>query len=139
MKLNQNFVARDVKTGEIIASRVTMATTRKERAIGLLGRTHLDPGEALWIAPCHGVHTCFMRFAIDIIAMNKDGVVVDAVGTLKPWRFRLPKDGACIVLELPAGTLKDAPAMIGHRIKLDGWSSAFAPSAHCGESLEPAG
>jgi uncharacterized membrane protein (UPF0127 family) len=73
-----------------------------------------------------------MRFAIDIIAMNKDGVVVDAVSTLKPWRLRLPRAGACIVLELPAGTLKNAHATIGHRIKLDGWNSAFAPS------LEPA-
>ena len=95
------------KRGASWRDRVTVASRRLERAVGLLGRSHLDAGEALWITPCHGVHTWFMRFSIDVIAMDADGVVVDAVSTLKPWRMRLPKPGAHSVLELPAGTLAD--------------------------------
>lgn len=129
-----NFIARDINTGLIMANRVTVASGRVERAVGLLGRNHLEVGEALWINPCHGVHTWFMRFSIDVVAMDADGVVVDAVSVLKPWRMRLPRPGACSVLELPAGTLLNAPAKIGHRIQIQGWSSAFAPSLNSVES-----
>jgi uncharacterized membrane protein (UPF0127 family) len=124
----KNFVARDVQTGLTIANRVTIAATRAQRAIGLLGRTHLEPGEALWITPCHGVHTCFMRFSIDILALDQDGVVVDAVSMLKPWRFRLPQPGAFSVLELPAGTLLSVRTKLGHHIKIDDLHSSLTPA-----------
>jgi hypothetical protein len=123
----QHFIARDLETGLVLANRVTIASTRRQRAIGLLGRTSLEAGEALLIAPCHGVHTWFMRFSIDVLAMDADGVVVDEVSTLKPWRMRLPRPGACTVLELPAGTLSIGPSKLGHRIQIEPWKSAFAP------------
>ena len=126
--MTQNFVARDIDIGLIMANRVTVASRRIDRAIGLLGRTRLEVGEALWITPCHGVHTWFMRFSIDVIAMDANGVIVDAVSVMKPWRMRLPKPGACSVLELPAGTLLNAHTKIGHRIQIEEWNSAFAPS-----------
>ena len=116
---NQNFIARDVETGWLVANRVAVATSRAQRAIGLLGRSHLDAGEGLWIAPCNGVHTWFMRFTIDIIAMDKDGLVLDAVAGLKPWRMRLPKPGSFSVLELPAGTLLNAGSTVGRRITIE--------------------
>jgi uncharacterized membrane protein (UPF0127 family) len=112
-------IARDLDTGFIVADRVTVASRRVERAVGLLTRSSLEPGEALWITPCHGVHTWFMRFAIDVLAMDAQGVVVDAVSALKPWRMRLPRPGAYSVLELPAGTLLGAPVTIGHRIQIE--------------------
>lgn len=125
--MTQHFIARDLETGLVFANRVTIASTRLQRAIGLLGRTSLEAGEGLWITPCHGVHTWFMRFSIDVLAMDANGVVVDAVSTLKPWRMRLPKPGASTVLELPAGTLLNAPSKMGHRIQIEPWTSAFAP------------
>lgn len=116
---NHQFVARDIETWQIVADRVTVATTRAERGVGLLGRSHLEPGEGLLIAPCNGVHTCFMRFSIDILALDKNGVVVDAVSALKPWRIRLPRRGSYSVLELPAGTVLKTQTKVGHRIKID--------------------
>ena len=116
--MTQLFVASDVETGVIVADRVTVASRRLERAVGLLGRTHLDTGEALWIKPCHGVHTWFMRFAIDILALNEQGVVVDAVSNLGPWRMRLPRPGGVNVLELPAGSLSRSNTQVGHRIEM---------------------
>lgn len=116
--MTQHFVARDVENGLIVANRVTVASRRLERAVGLLGRSRLETGEALWITPCHGVHTWFMRFTIDVIALDVDGVIVDAVAMLKPWRMRLPRPGAHSVLELPAGTLLTTPVKVGHRIQI---------------------
>lgn len=119
MTHTDRFVARDLDTGLIIADRVSVATTRAQRRTGLLRHDRLEPGEGLWIAPCNGVHTCFMRFAIDLLAMDRNGVVVDAVSTLKPWRMRLPRRGSWSVLELPAGTLNELVMPIGHKVLLD--------------------
>ena len=138
MTHEKNFIARDMETGVIIANRVTVASTHAQRAIGLLGRNHLEAGEALWITPCRGVHTWFMRFDIDVLALDASGVVVDIVSTMKPWRMRLPKPGAASVLELHAGTLEKTGMRIGHRIKIEGWSSAFAPALNYEETLKPA-
>jgi len=135
MTHDQSFIARDAETGWVVADRVTVATSRAQRAIGLLGRSRLEPGEALWIAPCHGVHTWFMRFAIDILAMDKDGTVIDAVSTLKPWRMRLPRPGAFSVLELSAGTLLDAQTKLGRRITIQSRAQQRTPDSG---SIRPA-
>ena len=117
-KVPTRLVARNADTGEVVANRVTVATTRVERAVGLLKHTHLPEDEGLLIMPCRGVHTCGMRFAIDVVALDEAGKVVDAVERLGPWRIRLPRPGAVSVLELPAGSLSRSRTARGHRIEL---------------------
>ncbi|HEY7458276.1 MAG TPA: DUF192 domain-containing protein [Xanthobacteraceae bacterium] len=114
-----NLIARNLDTGRVIADRVSVASRHFERAVGLLGRSHLDAGEGLWITPCNGVHTWFMRFPIDVLALDKSGVVVDAVSTMKPWRIRLPKPGAYSVLELSAGRLLEVETKVGDRVLIE--------------------
>src|SRR5512141_1465905 len=109
-------IARNRDTGQVIADQVGVADTRATRAVGLLKRDGLDPGEGLWIVPSRGVHTCWMRFAIDVIALDEQGVVIDCVSALKPWRIRLPRRGTAGVLELPAGALKRSGTTLGHRV-----------------------
>ena len=116
-------IARNLNTGAIVASNVAVADTRATRAVGLLTRDGLNPGEALWIVPSRGVHTCWMRFPIDVIALDDKGVIIDRVVNLKPWRIRLPRRGTAGVLELRAGTLDAAGAHIGHRIEFAQGSS----------------
>jgi uncharacterized membrane protein (UPF0127 family) len=112
-------VARDDYTGRLLASRVGLAVTRATRRKGLLGRDGLARGEGLWIAPCRGVHTCGMRFAIDVIALDGSGRVIDQVDAMAPWRLRLPRWGTAGVLELPAGTLAAAGTQVGHTISFE--------------------
>lgn len=112
-------IARNVDTGVVVADKVAVAATHAERAVGLLSRTELEPGEALWIVPSRGVHTWGMRFAIDIVALDDRGVVIDQVASLKPWRIRLPRRGTAGVLELPTGTLTASGTAIGHRIEFE--------------------
>ena len=110
-------VATNLDTGAVVADRIGVADTRATRAVGLLSRDGLEPGEGLWIVPSRGVHTCWMRFAIDVIALDECGVIIDRVVHLKPWRIRLPRKGTAGVLELRAGTLDAAGAAIGHRVE----------------------
>jgi len=111
-------IARNLDTGAVVADNVAVADTRATRAVGLLTRDGLNPGEALWIVPSRGVHTFWMRFTIDIVALDDSGVVVDRVPRLKPWRIRLPRRGTAGVLELPAGALDATGTQVGHRIEL---------------------
>ena len=72
-------IARALDAGTIYGDRISVADTRATRAVGLLTRSGLEPGEGLWIVPSRGVHTCWMRFAIDLVALDDRGVVVDCV------------------------------------------------------------
>jgi uncharacterized membrane protein (UPF0127 family) len=114
-----SLVATNVDTGSVVASRVAVAATRAARRTGLLKRDGLDEGEALWIVPSRGVHTFWMRFAIDLAVLDDAGVVIDIVEVMKPWRVRLPRKGTAGALELPAGTLQRTGTRIGHRIELE--------------------
>jgi uncharacterized membrane protein (UPF0127 family) len=112
-------VALNLDTGAVVADHVNVAATRAARRVGLLNRTGLDPGEALWIVPSRGVHTIGMRFAIDLVALDERGVVVDCVEALRPWRIRLPRAGTAGVLELPVGALEQSGTALGHRIQFE--------------------
>jgi uncharacterized membrane protein (UPF0127 family) len=112
-------VAKNLDTGSIVADRVSVAATRTARRVGLMKRDTFERGEALWIVPSRGVHTMWMRFAIDLVALDDRGVVIDRVQSLQPWRIRLPRAGTAGVLELPAGTLEQSGTALGHRIQFE--------------------
>lgn len=94
-----------------------VAQTMWTRLRGLLGRRELARGEGLLLVPCNGVHTFGMRFAIDVVFLNKSGTVMQCVENLHPGRWaRAP--GACMTLELRAGSVRDAALKQGDRLEL---------------------
>lgn len=97
------FLVRKKGTGEVLATRVFRADTPWARMKGLLGRKTLSPEEGLWIVPANSVHTCFMRFPIDVVFLDAKGVILKVISPMPPWRMTLPVLGAKSVLELPAG------------------------------------
>jgi uncharacterized membrane protein (UPF0127 family) len=127
-------IARNRDTGAIVADAVAVADTHATRALGLLNRTGLEPGEGLWIVPSRGVHTWWMRFPIDLVALDERGVVVDRVVNLKPWRIRLPRRGTAGVLELAAGWLAHSGTALGHRITLEPRTERRAMSGAPGDN-----
>jgi hypothetical protein len=70
-----------------------------------------------------------MRFAIDVVALDVRGVVVDVVTDLRPWRLRLPRPGTLGVLELPAGTVRTSHTQVGHRISFEATTAEAAEKA----------
>ena len=105
-------------TGLVLAEHLERATTMFARLKGLLGRERLEPGHALAIEPCTSIHTCFMRFAIDVLFVDRDGRVVRAISNLPPWRLTRIYSRAALVVELPAGTLQRAPVTEGDKLLL---------------------
>jgi hypothetical protein len=116
-------IARNLSTGTVIADNIAVAATRATRRTGLLKHASLGDGEGLWIVPCRGVHTFQMKFAIDVIALDDEGVVIDRVTNMQPWRIRLPRRGTAGVLELAAGALERTGTSLGDRIELSAQQS----------------
>lgn len=103
-----------------IASRVQIADTFWRRLVGLLDREKMAPGEALVIRPCQGVHTCFMRFPIDVVFLDDTNRIVHLITGMPPWRFSPVVREARAVVELPAGTIEQLDLRKGHVLRLLG-------------------
>ncbi len=82
--------------------RVAMAQTFAARAGGLLIRAPLQANESLWITQCGSIHTVGMRYAIDVVFLDRHGRVLRVAGDVRPWRMRI-QPGAQSVVELQAG------------------------------------
>jgi uncharacterized protein len=70
----------------LISLHFITAATFWQRLGGLLARPRLQAGEALVLAPCSSVHTFFMRYAIDVVFVDRQGRVLKVVHHLHPWR-----------------------------------------------------
>jgi len=103
------------RTGGTLASSLEAAFDSRERRTGLLGRTALEPGAALLLAPCAAVHTWFMRFSIDLVFVARDGVVTKVVERLRPWRVAM-SPRAFAVVEVEAGTVRRTCTRPGDRL-----------------------
>jgi len=84
--------------GDRVHVTAELATTRRARRRGLLGRDGIDG--VLVLRPCRQVHTIGMRFAIDVAFCTRDGRVL-RLTTLRPgrvsrvvWRARFAVEAA---------------------------------------------
>jgi uncharacterized membrane protein (UPF0127 family) len=100
-----------------VCERCVVAETPLTRLKGLLGRAGLGPGEGLLIRPTSAIHTCFMRFPVDAVFLDRDLVVLRAVSDLRAWRFAACR-GARAVLELSAGEIWRRGIRPGDRLRL---------------------
>lgn len=101
-----------------LGNRIETADKGPVRRKGLLGRNSLQPGEGLWIVPCEAVHTFAMRFAIDLVYLDRKRRVLKIRHRVPPARI-----SACLrahsVLELPAGTAEQAQVSPGDQLQFE--------------------
>jgi uncharacterized membrane protein (UPF0127 family) len=102
----------------VVAADMEIAKTSWARFLGLMGRESLPAGAGLWIEPCNSIHMFFMRFAIDVLFLDRQGRVKKVMLNLKPWRISPIVFGARTTVELPAGTLSDR-ALVGSQLTLE--------------------
>ena len=81
---------------------IRIATSWRRRLIGLSLRGRPPPGGALLLPRCRSVHTCGMRFALDLVWLDAGGRVLGIDEGVRPWRVRSRRD-AVAVLEVAAG------------------------------------
>jgi uncharacterized membrane protein (UPF0127 family) len=113
----QHFVLRIASGQELVARRLEPAFDSASRRKGLLGRSAFEEGAALIIAPCSSIHTFFMRMAIDVVFVARDGQVLKTYVALPAWRLAFAF-GAFAAIELPSGTVARAGIRRGDRLLL---------------------
>jgi uncharacterized protein len=106
---------RNVTRGSVLGHAIDVADTRAKRNTGLLKHLGLEPGHGLWIVPCEGIHTFFMKFAIDVVYIDRKRRVRKVVRGLVPWRASL-----CVtahsVIELPVGSIEATSTQKGDQL-----------------------
>ncbi len=83
------------------------------RLKGLLGTDSLPPATGLFIVPCSQIHMFGMRYAIDVVFMDKSNCVVGIVEQIGPGQMSKSFRKAAGCLELPAGTISDTGTAVG--------------------------
>lgn len=102
----------------IIGNRIKVANTFATRFLGLMGKKKLAPGSGLLIVPSSGVHTCWMRMPIDVVALDKENRVVALGHAVRPWRISGLRTATKSVLELPAGRAEACGLEVGDKLVL---------------------
>jgi uncharacterized membrane protein (UPF0127 family) len=79
--------------------KIREAKSFKDKLLGFMFKKSAD--HAILFEKCAAVHTCFMRFNIDVVFMDKDKNIIKEVKNLKPWRIAFCRK-AYYVLEIPS-------------------------------------
>lgn len=102
----------------MLAGSAQSALTSRERRTGLLHHTGLTEDEGLWITPCEAVHTIGMKFAIDVLFLDKKRKVLKISKSMSKWRM-----AACLrahsVLELQAGRAEATGTQVGDQLEIE--------------------
>ena len=109
---------RNLTKNTILANHADIADTSATRNRGLLKHTGLAEGEGLWIVPCEGVHSFFMKFAIDVVFINKKRQVTKLRPNMVKSRIALSLR-AHSTLELPVGMIEKSQTSVGDQLELE--------------------
>ncbi|NOZ27472.1 MAG: DUF192 domain-containing protein [Chloroflexi bacterium] len=104
--------------GITLATHARVADNFWTRGRGLIGTRPLQPGEALIIRPCKGIHTWFMSYPIDVIYVDGQDQVLDLDPAVPPWRLGRPRRRARYVIELPASTIQRTGTQVGDQLEI---------------------
>ena len=105
-----------------LADQAVRAESFWSRFRGLLGRAGLEPGEGMVFEPCNSIHMIGMRFALDVLHLDRDGKVVRIVPNLRPNRLGPLVWRSHIVVELPVGTFSATGTQVGDRVSIDAFA-----------------
>lgn len=108
----------NVRRGTVVGDRIRVASSVRDRTVGLLRTPEMPRGEGLWIERSPSIHMFFMPYAIDAVFVAADGRVTRIVPNLKPWRVVWWARGARDCLELPAGAAAESGTQVGDQLRL---------------------
>jgi uncharacterized membrane protein (UPF0127 family) len=113
LRENAQMKVANQKNNLTSADNLKLANTLRDRVSGLLTYKDLPPGNALMLKPCNSIHSFFMRFAIDVVFIDRQNRVVRTITQFKPWRISGICFSAHACIELPAGTIQSTCLSIG--------------------------
>jgi uncharacterized membrane protein (UPF0127 family) len=124
--IRRGVIAVSSECGLQVASGVRVANTFLARAMGLLGHRDLAVEEGLLIEPGGSVHTFGMRFAIDVLFLDRDMRIIKLVSALQGCRIALAPRATRRVLEITTGRALFLGLRVGMRLILERGSCAVS-------------
>ncbi len=109
---------KNVTRGTLLVRKAELANSFSSRFMGLMGRRSLDADGGLILYPNADIHMFFMRFAIDVVFVDRQHQVVGLRENFKPWRPFAGARQARYTLELPVGTIAASQTSIGDQLQL---------------------
>ena len=100
----------------VLADNVEVAETWVTRLCGLMFRDRLQEKHCLILKPCNSIHTCFMRFNIDVLFVGDEGEILYLLENMPPFRFSPIVRKARFIIELPAHTISLTGTSLGDRL-----------------------
>jgi uncharacterized membrane protein (UPF0127 family) len=104
--------------GSTVAGRCRVAGSILQRIFGLHLVPRLKPGEGLLLPGATTIDTTFMRYAIDLVFLDRSLRVTRTVPSLPPWRMVLRTAGGRDCLELPAGAAAASGTQAGDQLAI---------------------
>src|SRR5688572_9478030 len=111
-----SFTLTNTRSNRVLATTLLTAFDSDSRRRGLLKQDSMAEGSALIIAPSNAIHTFFMRFAIDVAFVARDGRVLSVRRGLPPRRIAAAWRGFAVV-ELASGALDRADVRPGDTLR----------------------
>lgn len=105
-----------LKNGQVVVADVRAADTFWKKFRGLMWDDSLQPDEALWFPGDNWIHCFFMKIPIDVLFLDKHGVIVYMKEKMKPWTISPPVFQAKGVLECYPGTIERHQLQVGQTI-----------------------
>jgi uncharacterized membrane protein (UPF0127 family) len=116
--------AKNQTRGTTLCERLENAGGLSGQSKGLLGLDGLDPDSGMLFetgrfTPFMWMHMFFMRFAIDIVFLDRRDRVIKINRSLKPWRVSSMAFGARRALELSSGAADRSETRVGDTITFE--------------------
>lgn len=93
-----------LKNGAVIVPELFLSRSLKARLKGVIGLERLGRDKAVLIEPCGAIHTCFVRFRLDAVFLDRERRIVKICRDIKPWRFMVSGGlKATSVIEMESG------------------------------------
>ena len=101
---------------ELLFDSVKTADNFFIRAFGLIFRKEPEPGEGLLFYKCKSIQTFWMRFAVDVVFLDKNNRILALFAGLAPFRITPFIKGADKALELRKSSIKNSELNIGEML-----------------------
>jgi protein-S-isoprenylcysteine O-methyltransferase Ste14/uncharacterized membrane protein (UPF0127 family) len=109
---------KNLTKNKILPYKVMLAENLFSRLIGLLGKSKLSSKCAIHIVPCKGIHTLGMKFPIDVLFLDSQGMALKWFSNLTPNKISQVIPSSHSVLELPANSISETDIQIGDHIQV---------------------
>ena len=83
---------------------------------GFMGQKNIKKG--LYFPACNSIHMFFMKEPIDVLYLNREGIIISMDERLKPWTIGKIRFSGKSLVELPQGTIFQFDIKQGQKVTI---------------------